>query len=69
MMYLIKGAPRTYDPIIEYWFQDDQGLTHCEDGPAFKWHGEEPEWYIHGRKLSCKTQEEFERVKKLKVFW
>ena len=69
MLRIIAGAPRTYDPMIEYWHRDELERCHCETGPAFKWCREEPQWFIHGERINCKTQAEFERIMKMKAFW
>ena len=52
------------------YYYDGYSGRHREDGPAV----DDPansriEWHWHGKKLDCKTQEEFERLIKLAVFW
>jgi hypothetical protein len=32
-----------------YILQDDNGLAHCEDGPAIVWSDGRQEWYRNGR--------------------
>jgi hypothetical protein len=44
------------------------GKYHREDGPAVEYH-DCKEWLINGKRILCKTQEEFERLMKLKAFW
>ena len=57
------------------WFYDEF-LQHRLDGPAYigkTWNGTEfvphQEWWYMGKKIDCSTQEEFERIIKMKVFW
>lgn len=45
------------------------GQLHRDDGPAVEHPENHKEWYLHGKKLNCETQEEFERLMKLKAFW
>jgi len=59
-------------PAVEYangdkvWYIN--GQCHREDGPAIEWAYGGKEWHINGEKFDCKTQEEFERYKKLITF-
>jgi len=54
---------------------DNKGEYHRIDGPATTFsyfiHNKmgTPKWYIHGNRMDCKSQEEFERLLKLKAFW
>jgi hypothetical protein len=50
----------------EYWYL--YGLFHREDGPAIKAHNY-VSWYFHGKYIRCSSQEEFERLMRLKAFW
>lgn len=43
-------------------------MRHREDGPAFDWKNAK-RWYLYNKSLACKTQEEFERLMRLKSFW
>lgn len=45
------------------------GELHREDGPAIEWNNGEKQWYYHGELIHCSSQEEFERLIKLKGFW
>ena len=45
------------------------GLHHRDDGPAAVWANGYKEWWYKGKRLPCNTQEEFERLIKLKAFW
>jgi hypothetical protein len=64
-------------PAIEWgngslgWFQN--GEYHREDGPAFigsSSYGTKIEsWWYRGERIHCRTQEEFERLIRLRSFW
>jgi hypothetical protein len=47
------------------------GKVHREDGPALVYEDnpELNEWWYHGKHIPCSSQEEFERLIKLKAFW
>jgi hypothetical protein len=56
------------------------GKLHREDGPAIEWvNGDKylfsntftahNDWYFNGLKINCSSQEEFEKIIKLKVYW
>jgi hypothetical protein len=43
---------------------------HRIDGPAFDWMSvKRQEWYLYGKRVDVNSQEEFERMMKLKAFW
>lgn len=48
-----------------YW----NGKRHRADGPAIIFSNGIKHWYWMGTKIKCESQEEFERLLKLKVFW
>jgi hypothetical protein len=65
-------------PAIEWpdgstsWYQ--YGLRHREDGPAIEWYFTDGslmlrQWYYHDKQIMVKTQEEFEKLIKMKAFW
>ena len=60
-------------PAVEYvngdrhWYLN--GKHHREDGPAVEWADGAKFWYLNGKEINCSSQEEFERLLKLKVFW
>jgi hypothetical protein len=64
---------RTDGPAIEYpdghkqWWVN--GKWHREDGPAIEWADGNKSWYLNDKQIPCKTQEEFERLMRLKAFW
>ena len=46
------------------------GKQHREDGPAVEYtNGQQNEWWISGKRIDCSSQEEFERLMRLKAFW
>ena len=49
-----------------WWFH---GKRHRADGPAIEFASGNKEWYYEGERVPCNSQEEFERLIKLKVFW
>lgn len=74
--YHADNEPAIIDKTLKEWWH--HGKRHREDGPAitdstYHWlYGDiftRLEWYYDGKKLSCSTQEEFERFMKMKVFW
>lgn len=52
---------------IKEWYIND--LPHREDGPAVEYPDGDKLWYYHGEYIECTSQEEFERLVKLKIFW
>jgi hypothetical protein len=60
-------------PAIEFadgykrWYQN--GKLHRLDGPAIEYPNGNKYWYINNIKINCTTQEEFEKLLKLKAFW
>jgi hypothetical protein len=50
------------------FYYDGNARHHRLDGPAREWAAGK-EWYIHGERIFCSSQEEFERLMKLKAFW
>lgn len=45
------------------------GKYHREDGPAVEHANGHKEWWLNGKHINCSSQEEFERLLKLKAFW
>jgi len=61
-------------PAVEYvngdrsWYRD--GKPHREDGPAIDWVSNGlQEWWFNGQQFNVNSQEEFERILKIKAFW
>ena len=71
--YLNGKLHRTDGPAIEYadgykaWYFD--GKCHRTDGPAIENANGDKYWYFDDNQIDCKSQEEFERLLKLKAFW
>ena len=71
--YLNDQLHRVGGPAIDrvndtkLWYQ--YGKLHREDGPACEWSGGHKSWYYKGKHIICYSQEEFERILKLKAFW
>jgi len=70
------GPAITWSDGSQFWFR--HGLAHREDGPMAEYSqayadkhydGQRYQWWYNGVKLPCQTSEEFERWKKLKLFW
>ena len=51
----------------KYWYLN--GKYHREDGPAIEYPDGYKSWYLSGKKISCKDNDHFLRLIKLKVFW
>ena len=49
------------------WFQD--GKKHRLDGPAIEYSNGTKYWFYFGKYIMCSSQQEFERIIKLKLFW
>jgi len=45
------------------------GLLHRLDGPAYEGINGDKCWWYHGKQINCSSQEEFERLIKLKALW
>ncbi len=58
---------RIDDGIRRAWYLD--GQLHRTDGPAIEWEDGVREWYVHNTNLFCSSQEQFERLMRLKAFW
>jgi hypothetical protein len=51
----------------KWWCQN--GKAHRLDGPPPESTSGDKQWYVGGKHIVCKTQEEFEKLLKLKAFW
>ena len=49
------------------WYQDNN--LHRLDGPALEWSNGDKSWFYKGKYISCSSQQEFEKIIKLKAFW
>ena len=50
-------------------FYNEKMIFHRLDGPAEIRRDGSCSWYYNGTKLDCSSQEEFEKLLKLKAFW
>jgi hypothetical protein len=76
--WLLHGELHREDgPAIE-WYNGDKGWylygkVHRKDGPAMECVNGDKQWWYHGENLTdtmnCHSQQMFERLIKLKVFW
>lgn len=51
----------------KFWYQNN--VLHRLDGPAEEWSNGEKCWFYKGKCISCSSQQEFEKLLKLKSFW
>ena|SRR5579859_1240760 len=71
--FLNDQLHREDGPAIEYatgsrfWLFHNQ--RHRLDGPAIEYADGRKCWYYYGKLISCSSQEEFERLIKLKALW
>jgi hypothetical protein len=63
----IKSNCVEYNNGTKAWYQ--HGRFHRLDGPAVEWPNGCKDWYYKGKRISCSSQEEFERIIRLKAFW
>lgn len=59
---------RKFSGHISY-FKDETNILHREDGPVVEYADGNKEWWYQGKFITDKSQEEFERLLKLKLFW
>jgi len=48
----------------KYWWLN--GERHREDGPAIEYGTGDKNWYYNGKQIKCSSQEEFEKIIKIK---
>lgn len=60
-VWLTECEPTDGEPTDQFF--------HREDGPAVIHTNGLSFWWYDGKYIDCKTQEEFERILKLKAFW
>jgi hypothetical protein len=71
--YLNDHLHREDGPAIEningdkHWYLN--GQSHREDGPACEFVNGHKSWWLNGEPIPCNTQDQFERLLKLKAFW
>lgn len=66
-LHRLDGPASIHPNGFKMWCRN--GLLHRTDGPAIEWPGGTVEWFLEDKQINCKTQEEFERLMKLKAFW
>jgi hypothetical protein len=66
-LHRLNGPAIDYYNRYKEWYQN--GLCHRLDGPACECANGSKYWFYEGKKIGCKSQEEFERYIKLKLFW
>lgn len=54
------------DGTTEWWID---GVRHRLEGPAVEYSQGGGKWFYNGKRVDCSSQEEFERLIKLRVFW
>ena len=67
LCHRIDGPAIEWNSGRKEWYQN--GLLHRVDGPAREFTNGDKYWYYEGKFIDCKSQEEFERYIKLKLFW
>jgi hypothetical protein len=67
LLHRIGGPAIEWANGEKHWYQND--LLHRIDGPACDYVDGYKEWWFEGKQLKCNSQEEFERIIKLKLFW
>jgi hypothetical protein len=67
ILHRIEGPAVIYPDGEQSWYIN--GKLHREDGPAMMFNNDRSYWYYHGNEIDCSSQEEFERLLKLKAFW
>ena len=71
--YLDNELHRIDGPAIEWnsgsklWYQNNK--LHRINGPAIERVNGDKYWYYEGKEIDCESQEEFERLIKLRLFW
>jgi len=71
--YFNNQLHRDDNPAVEYpngdktWYL--YGKLHRLNGPAIEWANIAKAWWYHGKRISCSSQEEFEKLIKLKWLW
>lgn len=66
---VIRKTVYTQNSVYTFYY-DENSRWHSIDGPArFNDTEQIKQWYYHGKRIFCNTQEEFEKLLKLKAFW
>lgn len=62
-----EDGPAIETVTYKAWFID--GKLHRVDGPAVEYESGNKKWHYQGRYVPCCSQDEFERLIKLRVLW
>jgi hypothetical protein len=63
-----EGGPACeFEDGAKYWCKE--GNFHREDGPALEAANGDKYWHFNDKEIPCSSQEEFERIINLKLFW
>jgi len=52
----------------KYYYLNKEGYFHRLDGPAIEYFDGDRRWYYNNKYIRCSSQEEFERLIKLRLF-
>ena len=63
----LDGPAREWNDGTKSWWQN--GVLHRIDGPAIEYLNGIKYWYYEDKYIKCSSQEEFERLIKMKLFW
>ena len=66
-LHRTDGPAAEYANGTKYWYVN--GKQHRTDGPAVELAEGYKYWYVDDKQIDCSTQEEFERLMRLKAFW
>jgi len=67
LLHRLDGPAIEYPNGYKRWYIE--GQLHREDGPAIDGADGIKFWFIKNKRVQCTSQEEFERLIKLKAFW
>jgi hypothetical protein len=65
--YHREDGPAYESSDVNVWYI--HGKRHRVDGPAVEWINGDKCWCYRGDEINCNSQQEFERLIKLKAFW
>jgi hypothetical protein len=66
-LYRVDGPAIDHVNGDKVWFQ--HGKLHRVDGPAVEWSNGYKHWFYQDKHIDCQSQQEFEKLLKLKAFW
>jgi hypothetical protein len=72
--YYLNEKLHRLDGAAAEWSNGDReyyknGYRHRLNGAAIEWHSDKKYFWYEGKYIKCESQEEFERILKLKLFW